>query len=102
MFRNSVAPQSRRRLALRFCSGESTANVVNTPLPSSTGTRTGIKEMSEPQAKTEGRLREARCLERGRGVEAGRWLKTPLRASELESADAHLLYARMSAAVRWR
>ena len=75
VFRNSVAPQSRRRLALRFCSGESTANVVNTPLPSSTG------EMSEPQAKTEGRLRESRYLERGRGVEAGRLLERPLRPS---------------------
>ena len=39
-------------------------DVNNTPLPNSIGTRTGIKEMSEPQAKTEGRLREARYLEK--------------------------------------
>ena len=81
-------------------------DVNNTPLPNSIGTRTGIKEMSEasgedrgakpiittplpnsigemsePQAKTEGRLREARYLERGRGVGAGRLLETPLRTS---------------------
>jgi len=47
--------------------------------------------MSEPQAKTEGRLREARYPERRRGVEA---VRNPSK-HRLESADAHLLYAPM-------